>query len=127
MKIFFVAAFIFFYSCNEHAPSIQSSDDVAKSISEATSNTIYFEGKFILFKKLSERDYYLYLKDSTGDTIQFLTHMPISRYETDRLQSTGNNIKLNYINFYNKVKKENMKIVKYIEPVYDWSKMNNKQ
>jgi hypothetical protein len=100
--------------------SIQSAEEVSKSIAKAKENTLAFEGKFVKLEKITERDYLLLAKDNYDSVITFLTMMPLSEAEIRLLRKDGNNIKLNYSNFYNPTKKVTEKIVKSMEPIYEF-------
>jgi hypothetical protein len=118
-KYFIYFLLIHLFSCNNQNKRFESSQDISKSINSATESSISFEGKFIKIEKITERDYYLYLKAEGDSIVTFLTMMPIDSNEIKLLTKNGKNIKLSYKNYYNSVKKRTEKIVKYMQPIYD--------
>jgi hypothetical protein len=95
-------------------------DSNKKGIAKSKNNSISFEGKFIKIEKINHREYYLFLKGDTDTVTTFITLMPINTNEIQLLKKDGNNIKLCYSNFYNPVRKTNEKMVKKMEPIYEF-------
>jgi hypothetical protein len=119
---FFLGSFLLLHlSCNiKDKRSSQNSDPISKSIEESIQSAIPFEGKFIRIDKINEREYYLYLKDSNDSTFIFLTIMPFADSEIQLLKKDTTNIKLRYYDFYNGVRKKTEKVVKFMQPMYEF-------
>ena len=108
-------------ACNDSNPTkVQTSQEISESISESKINTIEFEGKFVEIRKINDREYYLSLRNEKDSIVTFLTLMPIAEHEIKLLKKNGNNIRLNYTKFYNSVRQKTEKIVKFMEPVYEF-------
>ena len=122
MKDFLLISIVFFaIACNDTNHSkTQTIQEIAQSISGAKNNTIDFEGKFVEINKINDREYYLSLRNEKDSIATFLTMMPLDENNIQLLKKKGSNIKLNYINFYNSVRQKTEKVVKYMEPIYEF-------
>lgn len=81
---------------------------------------IAFSGIFVREEKLNDRQHKLYLKDSRGDTIEFISNPFFGEAEIPFLKKDGKpNVFITYDNFDNPVRKKTEKIVRSIHPVYD--------
>lgn len=113
MRILFVLLFLALGSCKGD-PGNPGKNKPPQSPSEK----ITFEGKFVKIEKINQKEYYLYLENDPGDTIRFLTLMPISQNEIELLKVDGHNIVLVYYHFYNSVRKLDERVVTAMTPVY---------
>jgi hypothetical protein len=131
MWIFFIAivAYITYkiVSCNRKVEAAFRSEmeaiDAEKawkaSLSKAIENTLSFSGRFVRIEPINSKEYYLFLKGDDDSIFQFRTLMPVSDDEIRLLKKKGNNINLNYINFYDSANGINERIVKAMIPIYE--------
>jgi hypothetical protein len=108
------------FACNDRKHNkVQTSQEISQSISKAKNTTIEFEGKFVDIHKINSREYYLSLQNEKDSIEIFLTMMPLNENEIQLLKKKGNNIRLNYINFYDSDRQKTEKVVKYMKPIYE--------
>ena len=98
---------------------IDSTEDIGSSIKEAAQNTKHFTGRFYKIEKIGEHDYSLQLITGKDSITTFTTLMPLDETEIGHLKKDGDNVEINYQDYYNPVKKETIKIIKAMRPIYD--------
>ena len=119
LELFLFAALV--TACNNNKDN--NVESVQQKMQEASESGMQIEGKFVQIKKINDREYDLYLKVS--DTIAiFRTLMPLDEHEIALLKKDGNNIKLTYEVFTNRVPGTEEKRVKFMEPLYEGSPSN---
>jgi hypothetical protein len=110
-------------SCNDNAANT-GYDKAASQTStmNAGDSLTRFEGRFYRIEKLNDRDYRLYLKNEQDSIVSFLTVMPLDSNEISMLKTSGNNMVIQYSNFYDSARKVNDRIVRSMTPVYEFKK-----
>ncbi|UAY51919.1 hypothetical protein [Ferruginibacter albus] len=98
--------------------TIAKADTVLAGMNAARENGIKIEGKFIKNIKTKGSNYDLYLQVADSIII-FNSLMPLDKVEIGLLKKQGNNIILTYVEYYNPVKKQKIKHVQFMQPVYE--------
>jgi len=77
------------------------------------------EGKFLNIQKLTDKTYTLSIQLNQDSVAIFETYMPFDQNEISLLKKDGNNIILTYKVYQDPVTKKPIKMVQYMQPVYE--------
>jgi hypothetical protein len=122
IAFFIIASLILASSCNDHLQSESpnsNKDSIVAGLTEAKSSGGKVEGKFLSIKKLNDKTYSLSIQLSPDSIAIFETLMPLDQNEINLLKKEGNNILLTYKLYENPVTKKQVKMVQYMQPVYE--------
>jgi hypothetical protein len=109
-------------SCRDlqQSESLSSNQDsIVAGMTEAKNSCEKIEGKFLSIKKLTDKTYSLSIQLSPDSITIFETLMPLDQNEISLLKKEGNNIILTYKLYENPVTKKQVKMVQYMQPVYE--------
>ena len=77
------------------------------------------EGKFLNIQKLTDKTYSLSIGLTQDSTAVFETYMPLDENEIMLLKKEGNNIILTYYVYQNPMTNKSVKMVEYMQPIYE--------
>jgi hypothetical protein len=100
----------------------QTSDKNAKPPEEkviASQNEIPTEGRLVRFEKTSDKNYNLYLHMDSDTVALFKTVLVLDDNEISQLKKEGHNIRLRYNEVIVPQTHDTLKVVRYLEPVYE--------
>ena len=122
ISIFISASLILTLSCNDVQKSdipTSNQDSIVTGMSIAKNSGEKVEGKFLNIQKLTDKTYSLSIQLNYDSIAIFETYMPLDQKEISALKKQGNNIILTYKVYQNPVTKKPIKMVQYMQPVYE--------
>jgi hypothetical protein len=106
--------------CSDKRKQPESSSNHGKTDSLANASLIFTAGEFIRLQPLDGKWHLLLLKNKNGNIDSFHTMMPLGPFEIGQLKPDTINIKILYQPQHNPVTSNVNKIVKTMEPIYEW-------
>jgi len=92
-----------------------------------TQNLIYFKGEFVTIKRIADHAYHVYLKDKEGNLIEFYSSMYLGETEIFYLKKDTTNIELAYSVYTDTANKKQIKLIKFLKPIYNSEKLKSTQ
>lgn len=116
---------IFLSSCTEggQRDTVRSGrDSIIASMTKAKNSGEKVEGRFLNIYRIDKKTYTLSIQTSKDGVDVFETSMLLDETEISLLKKQGNNILLTYRIYQNPKTKKTVKIVQYMQPIYEFQK-----